>query len=76
MVAAPFDHDGVAADIKTTTYDPMVADGPNRRQIVRRTRSLPAFIPSALFSELNLPELEIHLERKFEKREHLPFIQG
>lgn len=37
---------------------------------------LPAFIPSALFSELNLPELEIHLERKFKKREHLPFIQG
>lgn len=37
---------------------------------------LPAFIPSALFSELNLPELEIQLERKFSKSEYLPFTQG
>jgi hypothetical protein len=76
VVAAPFDHDGVAADIKTTTHHPMVADGPTGADRSTGRSPLPAFIPSALFSELNLPELEIHLERKFKKREHLPFIQG
>ncbi|HDG7754007.1 TPA: DEAD/DEAH box helicase [Klebsiella quasipneumoniae] len=37
---------------------------------------LPLFIPAALFSELNLPELSIQLERPFTKYEYLPFIQG
>lgn len=37
---------------------------------------LPLFIPAALFSELNLPELKIQLQRRFEKSEYLPFIQG
>jgi len=37
---------------------------------------LPSFIPAALFSELNLPELSIQLERRFTKYENLPFIQG
>lgn len=37
---------------------------------------LPLFIPAALFSELNLPELSIQLERPFTKHEYLPFIQG
>lgn len=37
---------------------------------------LPSFIPAALFSELNLPELSIQLERRFTKHEYLPFIQG
>lgn len=37
---------------------------------------LPSFIPAALFSELNLPELGIQLERRFKKHEYLPFIQG
>lgn len=58
-----------------TSWRSVQADGREGYDLIRRFNPLPDFVPASLFSDLQLPELEIHISGE-NTPEVMPLLQG